>query len=205
MAIDALPVRDMRATLRDVLDGEFERPDEAVAVIPIEWHSILHEKVDSRMNKVALANCSAMRVLCNEYLADVLYYLTREHGQLVIDAVATQLNMRYDEFMARHPAFAGQVALVGFSLGGVCCFDILARQPGGAVPSSLADDERAAPLLKFQPSWLFTLGSPVAAVVVIRGWTMDHFRLPPWCRHQNIMHPCDPMRCNEGWVGRSAG
>ncbi|KAI9595206.1 DDHD domain-containing protein [Syncephalis fuscata] len=144
------------------------------------------------MAKVLLDKCAAMRVLCNEYLADALYYFTEEHGQMIIDVVVDQLNTRYDEFMTKYPSFTGQTVVVGFSLGGVCCFDILARQSGGVVNRSKTDCRTVQPL-KFQPSRFFTFGSPIAAVMIMRGWEMQDLQLPAWCRHQNITHPCDPL------------
>jgi hypothetical protein len=149
----------------------------------------------SRMAKVALTNCSAMRALFNEYLADALYYDSHNHSQMIIDIVVEQLNMRYDEFMDKYPGFTGHVVIVGFSLGGVCCYDILARQPGGIVNPDTTD-YRSVAQLKFQSPWLFTFGSPVAAIMVTRGWETRDLQLPSWCRHQNITHPCDPLVIN---------
>ncbi|RKP08128.1 DDHD domain-containing protein [Thamnocephalis sphaerospora] len=185
-------IRDMRQTLRQVMDDELCRTDEAVAVIPIEWHSILHDKVDKRMSRTTLVSCAAMRMLCNEYLGDVLYYFTERHGQLIVNMVAEQLNAKYHAFMAQQPDFAGEVTLLGFSLGGVCCYDIMARQPEG-VFGRHPTDRITAPQLAFRPSHLFTLGSPIGAIMVMRDWQMDDLQLPRWCRHQNIFHPCDPM------------
>lgn len=158
-------------------------------------YNLIIAYVGSRMAKVALTNCSAMRALFNEYLADALYYDSHNHSQMIIDIVVEQLNMRYDEFMDKYPGFTGHVVIVGFSLGGVCCYDILARQPGGIVNPDTTD-YRSVAQLKFQSPWLFTFGSPVAAIMVTRGWETRDLQLPSWCRHQNITHPCDPLVIN---------
>lgn len=129
-----------------------------------------------------------MRVLCNEYMGDVLYYFTEEHGRLVREVVTAQLNEQYASFCQKHPQFNGPVWVVGFSLGGVCCYDVLAQQR-----ANQESTQTPHPALTFQPSRLFTFGSPVGAVMVMRGWEMQRWPLPTWCRHHNVFHPCDPM------------
>jgi hypothetical protein len=144
------------------------------------------------MERITLKNCSAMRVISNEYLGDVLYYFSEHYQKIITQAVTERLNATYQQFMEQYPQFDGSVALLGFSLGGMCCYDILAHQPDG-VSGRHATDRLQVPQLVFKPKHLFTLGSPIAAILLMRGWSANDLQLPRWCRHHNIYHPCDPM------------
>ncbi|KAH6568345.1 hypothetical protein BASA60_008648 [Batrachochytrium salamandrivorans] len=49
------------------------------------------------------------------------------------------------------------------------------------------------PKLKFTPSFLFTLGSPLPAVLVMRGQLLSNYRLSERIKYFNIFHLYDPL------------
>ena len=49
------------------------------------------------------------------------------------------------------------------------------------------------PGLKFKPNYLFAIGSPIAAVLVMRGQNFSDYSLPSETRFFNIFHLYDPM------------
>ncbi|KAF9947286.1 hypothetical protein BGZ72_010725, partial [Mortierella alpina] len=49
------------------------------------------------------------------------------------------------------------------------------------------------PKLKFRPDYLFTVGSPVGAVMVMRNLDWETFHPPDDIIHHNIFHPFDPL------------
>ncbi|KAG0246221.1 hypothetical protein BGX31_003685 [Mortierella sp. GBA43] len=49
------------------------------------------------------------------------------------------------------------------------------------------------PKLKFRPHILFTVGSPIGAVMVMRNLEWEHFHPPDDILHHNIFHPFDPL------------
>ena len=107
----------LRRTSQEVISEDFEL--EMVHWEPIEWHSLLHqlESVDHRIKKITLPTCSVLRMINNDFLADVLYYFTSYHGQSIIDIVANSMNKSFTEFMKKYPNFKGKIAIFGHSLG----------------------------------------------------------------------------------------
>ncbi|KAJ3191223.1 hypothetical protein HK101_007971 [Irineochytrium annulatum] len=165
----------LRATSAMVLDEEQEfTGTEKIAWIPIEWHSILHamETVDNRMRSISLP---------------------------ILAIVARLLNEQYDVFLTQHPNFRGNVALVGHSLGGIILYDLLANQTSAqsssashrSVPQVQTHYEIAYPSLNFTPDFLFTLGSPLSAVLVMRG--QDPTTYKPDIPYHNLFHLYDPL------------
>ncbi|KAI8843340.1 hypothetical protein BJ741DRAFT_692939 [Chytriomyces cf. hyalinus JEL632] len=49
------------------------------------------------------------------------------------------------------------------------------------------------PVVNFKPDLLITLGSQVSAVLIMRGQSIDTYRLPDGIMHRNIFHLYDPM------------
>ncbi|KAI9253889.1 DDHD domain-containing protein [Phascolomyces articulosus] len=89
----------------------------------IEWHSILHALVDSKMDQATLDNVPKVRLATNQWLMDCMYYFSKPYGQFIIDAICLQCNEAYHLHGApKH------VHMIGFSLGGVAAYDILSMQ-----------------------------------------------------------------------------
>ena len=107
----------LRTTCAEVINDDFS--DLLIHWEPIEWHSLLHqlESVDSRIKKITLPTCSVLRLVNNDFLADVLYYFTSYHGQSIIDIVTKSMNESYKKFMKKWPEFSGKIAIFGHSLG----------------------------------------------------------------------------------------
>lgn len=108
----------LRSTSQEVITEDFTEL-EAIQWEPIEWHSLLHqlESVDNRIKKITLPTCSVLRMINNDFLADVLYYFTSFHGQSIINIVANSMNESYAKFMKQYPDFKGKIAIYGHSLG----------------------------------------------------------------------------------------
>jgi hypothetical protein len=86
-------VSQLRQTCNQVINEEFDKKLN-IEWIPIEWHSLLHQMktVDERIKKITLPTCSILRNLQNDTLADVLYYFTSFHGQVIVDLVTKTMN-----------------------------------------------------------------------------------------------------------------
>ncbi|KAL1924230.1 uncharacterized protein VTP21DRAFT_7265 [Calcarisporiella thermophila] len=187
-------VETLQQNIDDMLRTLYPHPDNFVKVIPIEWHSGLHKLVDHKIEKSTLKTVPKVRLLANEWISDVIYYFTNEYGQVMVDIICKQLNEKYAEFLAENPDFetsGGEASVICFSLGGILMYDILAHQvqdvqTGGKYPHRV-------PKLDFKIKHLFTCGSPVAAVIVMRSQEMKEYPLPDYCRLHNIFHPYDPL------------
>jgi hypothetical protein len=186
----------LRNTSQEVIAEDFAELDD-IQWEPIEWHSLLHqlESVDARIKKITLPTCSVLRMINNDFLADVLYYFTSFHGQKIVDMVAKSMNDSYSKFMNQYPDFKGKVAIYAHSLGGIISYDILANQSRSTRKKKArpAHHNVDYPELKFQPEYLFAIGSPIAAVLVMRGQNFDDYKIMSGTRFFNIFHLYDPV------------
>ncbi|KAF8936061.1 hypothetical protein BGZ47_009659 [Haplosporangium gracile] len=217
---------------RTVLQSQFHDLETDVHIIPIEWHAKLHSMVDERMALTSLRTVPKVRLVMNDYMADILYYFNPHFGSQIVKMIVEELNEAYDTFMEKHPDFNGKISVYALSLGGVAMFDILTCQDDdeledpsqpATTSASTSDDqegttpqgeeevqERPAkkarvrkqdqskfraviPKLKFRPEYLFTVGSPVGAVMVMRNLDWDTFHPPDDIIHHNLFHPFDPL------------
>lgn len=92
-------------------------PDHAVRIelIPIEWHRHIHDQTDPIMSKITLKSIPTIRLIENEYLADVLFYFSKDRGQNITDNVTNLFNTSYNNFLEKHPDFNGKIAIIGYS------------------------------------------------------------------------------------------
>ncbi|KAF9194005.1 hypothetical protein BGZ51_001349, partial [Haplosporangium sp. Z 767] len=217
-----------------VLQNQFHELDTNVHIIPIEWHTKLHSMVDDRMSLASLRTVPKVRLVMNDYFADILYYFNSHFGNQIIGMIVDELNEAYDNFMEKHPDFNGKISIYALSLGGIAMFDILTcldddrdeedvadkknnsntasesmetqnqqacdeevREPTQKRPRIRKQDQskfRAViPKLKFRPHYLFTVGSPLGAVLVMRNLDWESFHPPDDIIHHNIFHPFDPL------------
>ncbi|ORX90986.1 hypothetical protein K493DRAFT_409572 [Basidiobolus meristosporus CBS 931.73] len=187
-------VTGFRKAFRKVSKHERSLRDVNVELIPIEWHTSLHKLVNNNMDNITPKYCPPnVKNLQHEYLADILYYFTQDRGQHIVDTVANSMNEEYDRYMKEHPDYNGKFSLIGYSLGGICCYDILCGQEDAANAKGRAKFNIHVPKLKFKPSFFFSMGSPIAAVMVMRNQTFDQYKVPDYCIHHNIFHPYDPF------------
>ncbi|KAG0053195.1 Phospholipase ddhd1 [Gryganskiella cystojenkinii] len=110
---------------KTVLQSQFHELKTDVHIIPIEWHAKLHSMVDPRMSLTSLRTVPKVRLVMNDYFADILYYFNSHFGSEIIRMIVEELNEAYTTFMARHPDFNGKVSIYALSLGGVAVYDIL--------------------------------------------------------------------------------
>ena len=168
--------------------------------IGIEWHKKLHdlETVGNLVKKVTLPSLGALRVLNNDILSDVLFYFTSFHGQKLLNIVCSEINREYKEFAARHPNFKGSVSFYTHSLGSIIVYDLLANQHNAGLcqdpvyPATQTHYEIKYPKLDIIPRYQFSLGSPIAAVLIMRGQSFKDYQLPS-TRFFNIFNLFDPI------------
>ena len=164
--------------------------------------------MDARISLISLPTVSYMRHINNEYMADVLLYYTPYHGRKILEIVVNEINAAYARAQRDMPRFRGRAILLGHSLGGVICYDIVCNQPW-AVPvgyqqhhhegsgnSKGKDRGRGLmhiqpsqmPKLSFKPEALVAIGSPIAAVMVQRGQVFDEYHMPADVPLYNVFH-----------------
>ncbi|KAF9560083.1 hypothetical protein EC968_006358 [Mortierella alpina] len=216
---------------KTVLQSQFHELNTDVHIIPIEWHAKLHSMVDQRMSLTSLRTVPKVRLVMNDYFADILYYFNNHYGAEIVRMIVDELNEAYLTFTAKHPGFSGKISVYALSLGGVAMYDILTcmddEEPEDTPPAEekFADRGRAkegdrrddetdgtaatkktrirkqdqpkfrtvVPKLKFRPNFLFTVGSPVGAVMVMRNLDWETFHPPDDITHHNLFHPFDPL------------
>ncbi|ORY50447.1 hypothetical protein BCR33DRAFT_713245 [Rhizoclosmatium globosum] len=167
------------------------------------------------MALVTLPTTPIFRQINNDMLADVLYFFSSFHGAKILELVAGVINDQYRKFMLENPEFIGPICILAHSLGGIITYDLLANQdiatdipptnqPKGKTPLKLSTDSRPAPFCRthfeitypklcFKPSMLVTLGSQVAAVMIMRGQSPNEYKLPPGILYRNVFHLYDPL------------
>ncbi|KAF9128564.1 hypothetical protein BGW39_004951 [Mortierella sp. 14UC] len=225
---------------KTVLQSQFHDLKTDVHIIPIEWHAKLHSMVDQRMSLASLRTVPKVRLVMNDYFADILYYFNNHYGAEIVRMIVEELNEAYSTFITKHPDFNGKIAVYALSLGGVAMFDILTcmddddpedsfdtttnvkeasaeskgdKKVESTTTTSAASTQPAAttparkrirkqdqpkyrsvvPKLKFRPDFLFTVGSPVGAVMVMRNLDWSTFHPPDDIIHHNLFHPFDPL------------
>ncbi|KAF8934625.1 hypothetical protein BGZ58_005586 [Dissophora ornata] len=223
---------------KTVLQSQFHDLKTDVHIIPIEWHAKLHSMVDQRMALTSLRTVPKVRLVMNDYFADILYYFNNHYGSEIVRMIVDELNEAYSTFLTKHPDFNGKIAVYALSLGGVAMYDILtcldddeseeeqvakdesatktAEEPSSETLKDTMGDSTSpstpqkvkklrirkqdqpkyravVPKLKFRPDILFTVGSPVGAVMVMRNLEWDTFHPPDDITHHNIFHPFDPL------------
>jgi hypothetical protein len=124
----------------------------------------------------------------------------------MLNIVAKGLNDAYREFMLRNPTFDGKIVLLGHSLGGVICYDLLKHQDSlnydlldsEGVPESPKFPMNAThfpvvyPRLNFATNLFFAVGSQISNVLIMRGQSSD-YKLNDSIRFYNIFNIYDPL------------
>jgi len=193
-------------------------------IIPIEWHSAFHqvERFGPRMRSITLSSVASIRLIFNDYLSDVPYYFEPSSHVAIADIICTRLNQEWAKFQTRWPDFNGKIHVLGHSLGGCLCFDVMCHQAGCRNTETCRENQRTQraaevdhlnhdmqtswlqwhhpnyhyPILDFVPSTLFTVGSPTGAVHVQRSQDFGkHADLlaEAGIRFYNIFRAMDPL------------
>jgi DDHD domain len=122
-----------------------------VEYLPIEWHeafSIMSHRMSPSMpsggvpnrrkfaggvpprvmmQDISLRTIPQMRTFANDTLFDVLYFMSAEHHDVIIDICTLEMNVVVQKFRVL-TGFRGRVSLIGHSLGSIIAWDILAHQ-----------------------------------------------------------------------------
>jgi hypothetical protein len=108
-------VENMQIAIRQVLQTKIPDHNVRIELIPIEWHRHIHKEVDPILRKITLKSIPTIRLIENEYLADVLFYFSKDKGQQIVDNVTNLFNTSYLNFMEKHPDFDGKIIILGYS------------------------------------------------------------------------------------------
>ena len=160
-----------------------------VEVLPVEWSESIHSNfLDRRLEAVTLPNLSGVRDFANLALTDVFLYTQTDIQSRILAHIQDRINCLADKFISRTNCDNSKISVsfIGHSLGGVVLYDLL----------------RSNPILKFKPSAIFFMGSPLAMFLTIRdpfkvledsGESVIQLPLHPNCRLFNIFHPYDAI------------
>jgi hypothetical protein len=87
------------------------------------------------LKDISLRTIPNMRDFANDTLMDVLYFMSPEHHDIIIDIVTNEMNVVVDKFR-RLTGFTGRVSVIGHSLGSIISWDILCNQNESSSSSS---------------------------------------------------------------------
>jgi DDHD domain len=221
-------VLDVRfSQMFEATDGMSEARFGRVEYLPVEWHEsfaiqstrrLLAESAsfpsenrrETTINDISLRTIPNLRQFANDTLMDVLYFMSPEHHDLIIDIVVFELNYVVQRFRML-TGFQGDISIAGHSLGSIITWDILDHQIKSFDPSASSkppqpeytmDEGRRGdlitdyPQLDFEVDNAFMLGSPIPVFLMIRNQrnplSVDH-TLRGCPRVFNIFHPYDPV------------
>ncbi|CAB9527338.1 SEC23-interacting protein [Seminavis robusta] len=138
-----------------------------VEYLPIEWHeafSIMSQRMSApsqfeaspigrqlvkaggrqsrvMMQDISLRTIPQMRTFANDTLMDVLFFMSAEHHDTIIQICTAEMNVVVQKFKAL-TGFRGKVSIIGHSLGSIISWDILAHQfPSKVMDSFMSGDE----------------------------------------------------------------
>jgi hypothetical protein len=147
-------VLDVRfSQLYQTLDGMSEPIRRGrVEYLPVEWHESFTIQSQRRLrtgssvagngpsgvtiDDISLRTIPQMRQFANDTLMDVLYFMSPEHHDIMIDIVVNEMNFVVHKFRDL-TGFQGDISVVGHSLGSIITWDILDHQlRQGLMPES---------------------------------------------------------------------
>jgi hypothetical protein len=138
-------VLDVRfSQLYQTLDGTSEPIRRGrVEYLPVEWHESFTVQSQRRLHTgssipgnrpsgvtiddISLRTIPQMRQFANDTLMDVLYFMSPEHHDIIIDIVVNEMNFVVQKFRDL-TGFKGDISVVGHSLGSIITWDILDHQ-----------------------------------------------------------------------------
>lgn len=147
------------------------------------WQSVHNEELDGRLQRITLPSIPTVRQFANGAIADALFYSQAGQREQIVKTAAETIEAVISQFRRHQPKFAGEIVLVGHSLGGTILFELLRH--GFAL---------AGTKLSFVPLALFTLGSPTGIFMhCANDIPSADYTLPGGTRFFNIFHPLDPV------------
>jgi hypothetical protein len=132
-----------------------------VDYIPVEWHEAFAVKSQRQslpdvggtmprrkeqppnptVNDITLKTIPQMRGFANDTLMDVLFFMSPEHHDLMVDIVTNELNVVVQN-VRELTGFNGTISIMGHSLGSVISWDLLTHQLSkGKSPDAWAADD----------------------------------------------------------------
>jgi DDHD domain len=96
------------------------------------------------LKDISLRTIPNMREFANDTLMDVLYFMSPEHHDIIVDIVTTEMNVVVEKFR-QLTGFTGRISLIGHSLGSIISWDILANQ----VKNNMSDANTCSALSSF--------------------------------------------------------
>eukprot|EP00927_Polykrikos_kofoidii_P025327 TRINITY_DN22779_c1_g1_i1.p1 TRINITY_DN22779_c1_g1~~TRINITY_DN22779_c1_g1_i1.p1 ORF type:complete len:803 (-),score=147.00 TRINITY_DN22779_c1_g1_i1:198-2606(-) len=150
------------------------------------WEAVHTEEKDERLNRITLPSMPQIRKFTNSAICDAMVYMSNNAKRnFILATVQQSINTAFARFQAHHPAFSGEVVLIGHSLGGVILFELLRR---AAPPLNLPMP------FSFSPLAIFTLGSPTGIFMHCADDVPEpSFTLPGGTLFFNMFHPQDPV------------
>jgi hypothetical protein len=155
----------------EVQESQFSkaRPQGRVEYLPVEWHeafTILSRRrkpnvaagdsseadLNIMLNDISLRTIPQMRDFANDALMDVLYFMSPNYHDVIVDVVTNEMNVVVRKFR-QLTGFKGGVSVIGHSLGSIISWDIFANQ----YPKLRSEKEEdtvstKAPLMAKEPS-----------------------------------------------------
>lgn len=162
------------------LNGDVVCMPPKIEVLEVSWEQGTQtgeskNELMTRLERLALPSMPRAREIANCVAAGALLYA--RHREEILAAALDAISAAVWRFEACHPNFAGDVMLVGHSLGGVALFDLLR---GGR--------------MSFQARSLFVLGSPVGLLLdASEDASPSSLAFPGGTRLFNVFHPLDPV------------
>ena len=149
----------LRKNHAEVLDVRFAQLESLqtnrgrVEYLPVEWHEAFTIQSQRRLptnnsilgnrssivtiNEISMRSIPQLRQFANDTLMDVLYFMSPEHHDIIIDIVVNEMNVIVQKFRDL-TGFRGDISVIGHSLGSIITWDILKDQVPAA---TLADSE----------------------------------------------------------------
>lgn len=125
-------VAALQAAVATVMERVLPDVDFRLQLLVVHWRRALtgtavHQRLQALI-PTAGGWDNAMRSFISDKVADLHFYSQPVFRALILREVAEQLNAQWRVFRARHPDFAGPVAIYGHSLGSVISYELLAAQ-----------------------------------------------------------------------------
>merc|ERR1719354_1299525 len=166
-----------------------------ILFLPIEWRSSL--KLNEKLvESITLPEVAFLRKWANSTGLDILYYTSPRYCNQLVNSLKEKLNNVYNLFKLDNPSFNGKVHVIAHSLGNIILHDVLTNwkfENNGC--SSCGEYQKES--LAFKVDTWFSMGSPLAIFLAIRGHVADGSVgkiLPSNCKRiYNIYHPTDPV------------
>ncbi|XP_065199384.1 phospholipase DDHD2-like [Sycon ciliatum] len=133
-------VDDWRQISQEMMQQHFpHRRNHRVEFLPVAWHESLHGDttgVNRKLHDITLRSCGRLRDFINDFLLDILFYMSPAYCQTINSTVAGEMERMHNLFLSRNPSFQGDVSVMGHSLGSCILFDLLAHQGVPATPQA---------------------------------------------------------------------